>query len=576
MVMRSFGYSDKSCEEYPPSFSTPGLSRHDSPVIPFTGFSNAGSCAQGFISRRRIRILKAAAEKALALSSRRHVLSLGGGSGFPPPYEGSTTSPPCGGLRSPGFRSRFLGRFLPPGSSVVVRRCTPRGRGSSGPSSARSRPVHRRLGRGLGCVSRFRSTFGLVVSELLPIFDQPPRTSGCLSRSPWLPTSASAPLGGSLPGQHHCVSISSEGGGHEIVDPQYSGSGDSPFLRGPLHPSPPAVYSGPSKRVGRCSQSELPGSGLRVDPLPGGLQGFVSPLASHSGSVCHIPHPPSASLLLTGGGSSGGRGGRDVAVLGSSSGVCVPPLRPPSPSTGQGASVAGSGAHARGSVLDSQALVPGSLGTLSGDSGPPSALSRSAPSTALSLLPSQSSRSSVDWVSHCERSTRSLGFSAPVAHQLARSRRSSTRSNYQSKWLTYRMWCHRNGRSVSVPTIPKIVDFLLYLRCSLGLSYSSIASYRSMLSASFRFLLPDISSHPVLHDLIRSFRIERPLPSSRVPSWDLSLVLSLLRGAPFEPLVSCSLRDLTRKLLVAECCLVGGLRSPIAHSERRFVLSKCF
>ena len=90
-----------------------------------------------------------------------------------------------------------------------------------------------------------------------------------------------------------------------------------------------------------------------------------------------------------------------------------------------------------------------------------------------------------------------------------------------------------------------------------------------MLSASFRFLLPDISSHPVLHDLLRSFRIECPLPSSRVPPWDLSLVLSLLRGAPFEPLVSCSLRDLTQKLLfllsLATARRVGELQAVAAN-----------
>ena len=232
------------------------------------------------------------------------------------------------------------------------------------------------------------------------------------------------------------------------------------------------------------------------------------------------------------------------------------------------AKVRQSGANLGGSVLASPSLVSGSLGTLGGDSGSSSVPSRSTPSTPLSLLPSQSSRSSVDWVSHCERSTRSLGFSAPVARQLARSRRSSTRRNYQSKWLTYRAWCHRHGRSVSSPTIPKIADFLLYLRRSLGLSSSSIASYRSMLSATFRFLLPDISSHPVLHDLLRSFRIERPLPSSRVPPWDLSLVLSLFRGAPFEPLVSCSLRDLMRKLLfllsLATARRVGELQAVAA------------
>ena len=113
----------------------------------------------------------------------------------------------------------------------------------------------------------------------------------------------------------------------------------------------------------------------------------------------------------------------------------------------------------------------------------------------------------------------------------------------------------------------------MYLRRSLHLSYSSIASYRSMLSVVFRFILPDISSHPVLHDLLRFFRIERPLPSSRVPPWDLSLVLSLLRSPPFEPLSSCSLRDLTRKVLflvsLATARRVGKLQVVAAVSFSR-------
>ena len=83
----------------------------------------------------------------------------------------------------------------------------------------------------------------------------------------------------------------------------------------------------------------------------------------------------------------------------------------------------------------------------------------------------------------------------------------------------------------------------------LSLSYSSITSYRSLLSGVFRFILPELSSHFVLHDLLRSFRLECPLPTSRVPPWDLLLVLRFLRGPPFEPLSSCSLRDLTQKVL---------------------------
>ena len=89
-----------------------------------------------------------------------------------------------------------------------------------------------------------------------------------------------------------------------------------------------------------------------------------------------------------------------------------------------------------------------------------------------------------------------------------------------------------------------------------------------MLSGVFRFVLPDLSSHFVLFDLLRSFRLECPLSSSRVPPWDLSCVLSFLQGAPFEPLSSCSLRDLSCKVLflvaLATACRVGELQALLA------------
>ena len=46
-----------------------------------------------------------------------------------------------------------------------------------------------------------------------------------------------------------------------------------------------------------------------------------------------------------------------------------------------------------------------------------------------------------------------------------------------------------------------------------------------------------------------SFRLERSLPSSRVPPWDLLVVLQFLRGPPFGPLATASLRSLTQKVL---------------------------
>ena len=110
------------------------------------------------------------------------------------------------------------------------------------------------------------------------------------------------------------------------------------------------------------------------------------------------------------------------------------------------------------------------------------------------------------------------------------------------------------GGILSPPLVP-LSYFVLFFHCLLS----------SMLSVIFRFVLSELSSHFVLRDLLRSFRLERLLSLSRVPPWDLSLVLSFLRGPPFEPLSSCSLRDLTRKVLfllsLATARLVGGLQA---------------
>ena len=280
-----------------------------------------------------------------------------------------------------------------------------------------------------------------------------------------------------------------------------------------------------------CSPSlfqALPGPGLRVDSLSGRLPGDVSSLAGHHRSVCDFPEPSTSSLFFPDGGFSL-RGQTPCSNPGTIFRcTCFPhsaffpgPLRgPPLPQPG---------ADVGCSFLASETLVPRSAGAAGGGSDPPTHAEGSTHTTPLSSLPSE------------PPALQLTGF------RIAFCRRSSTRLNYQGKWVTYRGWCRRNGNSISRPTISKIADFHLYLRRSFHPSYSSIAAYCSMLSAFFRFVLPAVSSHPVLPDLLRSFRIERPLPSSRVPPWELLRVLTLLRGPPFEFLSSSSLKDLSAR-----------------------------
>ena len=64
----------------------------------------------------------------------------------------------------------------------------------------------------------------------------------------------------------------------------------------------------------------------------------------------------------------------------------------------------------------------------------------------------------------------------------------------------------------------QLAEFLFWLRTSKKLSVSAVMGYRAMISAVFRSVLPEISTSLVLHDLLRSFRVEAPANSVPPPS----------------------------------------------------------
>ena len=91
-----------------------------------------------------------------------------------------------------------------------------------------------------------------------------------------------------------------------------------------------------------------------------------------------------------------------------------------------------------------------------------------------------------------------------------------------------------------------MAGYLLCLWEVKKLSVSSVKAHCSMLSAVFRFKLPELSEHHVLRNLIRSFAIERPRRSS------IAICLGFGRrlvSAAYEPLESLRLQALTEETL---------------------------
>ena len=344
-------------------------------------------------------------------------------------------------------------------------------------------------------------------------------------------------------GQHHHLGLLAESGRHPFVTSQLGSAGHLASLRGSQGSVGAPVHSRAPECTGGHPESSFTGPRVGMDPLFSSFPGPSASVAGDNRPLCHFVEPSPFRLLLTDGGSAVGGHGCDNAAVGWSPGLCLPSFRPSPARHREGPAVSEVGAHVGGSILASTPLVSGPSGASGGRLNVPSKSKRSTQTASLAEPP----RASPECVSYIERSARTFGFSLVVARQLARRRRSSTRVNYQAKWSVSRAWCARHG---TLCLVPQFRRWLLscFTCAALSLSYSSIASYRSMLSVVFCFVLPELSSHFVLRDLLRSFRLER-LPSCRIPPWDLPLVLSFLRGPPLEPLSSCSLRDLTRKVL---------------------------
>ena len=265
--------------------------------------------------------------------------------------------------------------------------------------------------------------------------------------------------------------------------------------------------------------------------------------------ICNIRQSPLFHLFLSLPGSDGCRHRRVPSTLGRSSGLRISSVVHHSTSSGETQDVSGDGALLSGSVLASATLVCRPSSPVAGPSSCSSSSSRPPAPASVSLPLPGSPQATPSCLETLRRFTRAAGFSSFVASQASLSRRPSSRKAYQLKWQVYRSWCHSHGHSVSRPSLSKVADFLCWLRSSKRLGVSSINDYRSMLSAVFCFQLPSLSSHPVLHDLLRSFCLESAERQLRPPAWDLSMVLRYLNTSAFEPLFAAPLRALTRKVL---------------------------
>ena len=139
------------------------------------------------------------------------------------------------------------------------------------------------------------------------------------------------------------------------------------------------------------------------------------------------------------------------------------------------------------------------------------------------------------------------GFSVEVAERIAATQRSSTRNIYKSEWALFEKWCRENSEDFSTPSVKQVSDFFMYLYQDLNKRPLTIDSHGMAIVDTLGPTGLHISRSSDLNRFFSSFHRDHPKSSRNLPKWNLSVILSELTKAPFEPMKDTDLKHLTLK-----------------------------
>ena len=494
------------------SHSVTSVSRHGDSVSAFYSSTHSSTSQQSPAPDRGVSVNPISSSVPLASSTGPPIVPHSSRLWRDAPNEAAPTLP----QEPVGFPGRPVSGLLVPSllrGSSLVGSSGPAARGSESlPSSPRRQLLLRCFGCRLGGPRRRTPRLGPLVSSSEDFLHQPERASSSSVRPEGLRTPVGGPVGSTVLRQHHHSRLSSSFRRNLLFHSERHSKGGTPMGGESPCPSSATVHHG----VVQChsGRSKSPQSGDRVgmDPSSGGSRSAGPQMASGDRSVCNLPDREASSVFLTGLRSAGSGNGCSSPALGRSPSLCLSSDRHHKESSCQTEVLEELRVDSHRSVLASEGMVPGPSGTVIRRSHHTVKSKRSTKTAPLPPLPSKSAYASADCMATIKQFARQAGFSSAVAGQLIFCRRLSTRLNYQARWGTYRKLCRDFGHRSSSPSIAKIADFLTYMFKRKGAALATIKGYRAMLSAVFKFPLPEISTSPILKDLIRSFEISAPRP----------------------------------------------------------------
>ena len=420
-----------------------------------------------------------------------------------------------------------------------------------------------------------KSLAGCVVSRGLDTTHQLSRNAGRLARLRDLITSVCRSRGQFSHRQCHYCCLHKEPGGHALSGSVRSRQEDSAERT----EKEILVTSEAHRRSAECDRrlsfAPRPSNQHRVESRSGDVHLDSTPISvgsSCTGPVCEPAQSQTAALCLALPGPSRGNNQFSNCSVAGSRTVRVSSDNTSGPSASEDTSGASTSAFTRSSTLAGSTVVPDSGSPASSGSGPASGLVATTDATSLGSQSSQPDAIQSVPVVHSFSFLKDQGFSGGVLERMNLTHAPSTNKAYLSQWKLFTGWCERQGLKPESATSVLVADFFVYLFKERKVQARTVESYRAALQ--FYLLRTsgyDLSKCTVLTDLVRSFKIERPVLLKTPVKWNLSIVLDYLVSDLFA-LTTVSDKNLTHKTLFLVALAAGKRRGELHALERASVL----
>ena len=213
-------------------------------------------------------------------------------------------------------------------------------------------------------------------------------------------------------------------------------------------------------------------------------------------------------------------------------------------------------------------LVPTTSGDADGRSTPPS---EEPPLAAESTRRSPSSGRPASSVRMAGIRDRLLatGLSSEACNLLQASWRTGTNKIYNSAWKRWKSWCRWRNTDPFNSDVTNVANFLAE-EFTQGKAYRTLNVYRSAISSTHTPVNNQpLEEHPVVRRIMKGSYISRPPQPCYSGSWDVGIVVDLLRSWPENDRLSR--KQLSQKLTILLALTTASRASELAALDTRFI-----